>query len=137
MSTWVNYKGLQVPSPDPSGDAGLNLKNNFKTLADRGISDTATLGAVAFVGGTIAVPVLKEDSANFFWDDANNRLGIGTNSPDTALDVRGAITVGTPAGTVSSPDTGQGVLFIKDNSGVLELRIKFPNGIEKVLANDT
>jgi len=36
-------------------------------------------------GGTI----LGQDNANLFWDDVNNRLGIGTTAPNTTLDVRG------------------------------------------------
>jgi hypothetical protein len=45
-----------------------------------GIGDaitSATAGSVFFggLGG-----ILQQDNANFFWDDANNRLGIGTNT---------------------------------------------------------
>ncbi len=32
---------------------------------------------------------INEDNSNLFWDDANNRLGIGTSSPTSALDVSG------------------------------------------------
>jgi hypothetical protein len=31
---------------------------------------------------------LTEDNANNFWDDTNNRLGIGTNAPTSRIDVR-------------------------------------------------
>lgn len=43
-----------------------------------------TLGSVYFagVGG-----ILAQDNANFFWDDTNNRLGIGTASPAERLSV--------------------------------------------------
>lgn len=37
-----------------------------------------TVGSVLFIG---AGGVVAEDNANFFWDDTNNRLGVGTNSP--------------------------------------------------------
>lgn len=37
-----------------------------------------TDGSVLFVG---TGGVLAQDNANLFWDDTNNRLGIGTNSP--------------------------------------------------------
>jgi len=36
-----------------------------------------TDGSVLFIGSG----VLAEDNANFFWDDTNNRLGIGTSTP--------------------------------------------------------
>ncbi len=40
-----------------------------------------------FAGATGA---LAEDNANFFWDDANNRLGIGTNLPLAPLYIQTA-----------------------------------------------
>ena len=44
-----------------------------------------TSGSVLFSNGTS----IAQDNANFFWDDTNNRLGIGTNAPAQRLDVRG------------------------------------------------
>ncbi len=47
-----------------------------------------------------------EDNAQLFWDDANNRLGIGTNSPNNKLEVTGAIRsegVLNSDGTVNEP----------------------------------
>ena len=49
---------------------------------------------------------MTDDAANLFWDNANNRLGIGTNAPSTTLDVvgdarvSGALTVGTASSSV-------------------------------------
>jgi hypothetical protein len=40
-------------------------------------------GSVIFSNGTD----LTEDNANFFWDDTNNRLGIGTASPSAPLHI--------------------------------------------------
>lgn len=34
---------------------------------------------------------ITEDNTNFFWDNANNRLGIGTNAPDVSLHVAGYV----------------------------------------------
>jgi hypothetical protein len=34
---------------------------------------------------------LSQDNANFFWDDATNRLGIGTSSPTATLHVAGTV----------------------------------------------
>ena len=47
-----------------------------------------TSGSVLFSNGT----TIAQDNANLFWDDTNNRLGIGTTSPTRTLDVRGIIT---------------------------------------------
>ncbi len=48
-------------------------------------STAYTAGSVIFSNGT----KLTQDNANFFWDDTNNRLGIGNAAPTTALDVTG------------------------------------------------
>ena len=44
-----------------------------------------TSGSVLFSNGS----TIAQDNANFFWDDANNRLGIGTASPSSRLDITG------------------------------------------------
>jgi hypothetical protein len=52
-----------------------------------------TVGTTTITGGTSgAIPfnsagVYQEDATQLFWDNTNNRLGIGTASPDFALDV--------------------------------------------------
>lgn len=45
---------------------------------------TFTAGSVLFAG-TDFLP--QEDNANFFWDDTNNRLGVGINTPRTSLHI--------------------------------------------------
>ena len=44
-----------------------------------------TSGSVLFSNGT----TIAQDNANLFWDDTNNRLGIGTDSPSEQLQVQG------------------------------------------------
>lgn len=60
------------------------------TITAAGISGTIdpsfTLGSVAFQGAT----GLDEDNANFFWDDASDYLGLGTNTPSYVIDVQGS-----------------------------------------------
>ena len=58
-----------------------------------------TSGSVLFSNGTTIV----QDNANLFWDDTNNRLGIGTASPAYGVDIAGAV------GAASSIRTGWGV----------------------------
>ena len=45
-----------------------------------------TSGSVIFSNGT----TLAQDNTNFFWDDTNNRLGIGTATPSESLTIRNA-----------------------------------------------
>jgi hypothetical protein len=65
-----------------------------------GTSTAFTTGSVVFAG---ASGTYTQDNANFFWDDTNNRLGIGTTTPSKTLDVNGNANFG------GSIDTGNGV----------------------------
>lgn len=47
-----------------------------------------TTGSVLFSNGT----TIAQDNANFFWDDTNNRLGIGTNTPTTTVELNAGAT---------------------------------------------
>lgn len=47
-----------------------------------GTATAFTAGSVVFAG---ASGVYSQDNANFFWDDSNNRLGIGTISPTSPI----------------------------------------------------
>lgn len=46
---------------------------------------TLTPGSVVFAG---ASGLITQDNPNFFWDNTNNRLGIGTTTPGKTLDVK-------------------------------------------------
>ena len=51
-----------------------------------GTSTAFTTGSVVFAG---ASGTYTQDNANFFWDDTNNRLGIGTSGPTAKFQVAG------------------------------------------------
>ena len=74
----------------------------------------ATTGSVAFAG-TSGEP--EEDNTNFFWDNTNKRLGIGTNTPTESLEIDGNMSItgrikdsngdfGLPGQVLSSTATG-------------------------------
>lgn len=59
-----------LPSLPSSGSGGMSMGGSITS---------ATQGSVLFAG---ASGVLAQDNANLFWDDTNDALGIGTNSPN-------------------------------------------------------
>lgn len=77
-----------------------------------GTNTAFTTGSVVFAG---ASGVYSQDNINLFWDDTNNRLGVGTSSPVSPLHVEGglatfqrygssgAIALRSAAGTQASP----------------------------------
>ncbi|MGC4030242.1 MAG: hypothetical protein QM754_00640 [Tepidisphaeraceae bacterium] len=47
MATLIDYKGLSIASPDPSGAGGVALNSNFRTIADTLESNAAAIGEKA------------------------------------------------------------------------------------------
>ena len=74
-------------------DGTISLVGSTATLT---ITTALTTGSVPFIGASGA---LSQDNANLFFDDTNNRLGINTNAPTTALDVFGSGIIGRLNGT--------------------------------------
>lgn len=71
-----------------------------------GTTTAFTAGSVVFAG---ASGVYSQDNANFFWDDTNNRLGLGITTPTCTLDVVGGIK--TSRTGVTSPAATDGNVF--------------------------
>jgi hypothetical protein len=73
----------------PTLVSGTNIKtlNSVSLLGSGDIVLTATpsgvSGAIQFSNGS----AFASDAANFFWDDTNNRLGVGTNAPSTPISI--------------------------------------------------
>lgn len=63
--------------PAASGGAGVVVGDPVTGGTDGGLLFQAT------------GPLLAQDASNLFWDDTNNRLGLGTNVPGTVLDIAG------------------------------------------------
>lgn len=56
------------------------------TYGGTGTTTQFTAGSVLFAGTS---GVYSQDNSNFFWDDSNNRLGIGTTTPSYKVDIIG------------------------------------------------
>jgi hypothetical protein len=86
-----------------SASGTITLPNGNATLLAS--SSALTQGSVVFAG---ASGVMTQDNANFFWDDTNNRLGIGTNTPTKGLQLVGSdalvngLTVGRGGGAIAT-----------------------------------
>ena len=75
---------LIIGSATPTSIYSLDVTGSGKFTAGVYLS-TFTAGSVLFTGAT---GIISQDNANFFWDDTNNRLGIGTASPNSLLEMR-------------------------------------------------
>jgi hypothetical protein len=84
----------QVAAKQDTLVSGTNIKtiNGTSVLGSGNIVTPTTnpsgvSGAIQFSNGS----AFASDASNLFWDDTNNRLGIGTNAPAYPLDVSGTI----------------------------------------------
>ena len=57
--------------------------NTYSAIAGKFTLPSLTNGSVLFSDGT----TIAQKNSNFFWDNTNNRLGLGTTSPANAFDV--------------------------------------------------
>lgn len=78
---------LNIPTASATNRGALS-STDWTTFNNKLTLPSLTSGSVLFSNGT----TIAQDNANFFWDDTNNRLGIGKTNPSTAIDVVGAIT---------------------------------------------
>jgi len=63
---------------------GYLSSTDWSTFNSKFTLPSLTSGSVLFSNGT----TIAQDNANFFWDDTNNRLGIGINTPYASLTVQ-------------------------------------------------
>ena len=108
-TTAINFTGTLTQSGttlQPTLVSGTNIKtiNGTSVLGSGNIvtpttSPSGVAGAIQFSNGS----AFASDASNFFWDNTNKRLGIGTNAPTQTLDVR---------------NTGTGaIFFVQNNAG--------------------
>jgi hypothetical protein len=93
-TTGVNFTGNLTQSGtalQPVLVSGTNIKtiNSTSILGSGNITLTANpsgvSGAIQFSNGS----AFASDASNLFWDDTNNRLGVGTNAPSVPFEVLG------------------------------------------------
>jgi hypothetical protein len=98
--------------------SGTNIKtlNSTSLLGSGNIVLTANpsgvSGAIQFSNGS----AFASDAANLFWDDTNNRLGVGTNAPTATGHLKGS---GSTSATTS--------LLVQNSAGTAALQV-FDNG---------
>jgi hypothetical protein len=106
----------QVAAKQDTLVSGTNIKtiNGASVLGSGNIpvvtSPSGVAGAIQFSNGS----AFASDAANFFWDDTNNRMGVGTNAPInnlTIIDSTTGSTSGAKGITVGNSHTANALSF--------------------------
>lgn len=98
-----------APGADSSGVLGVSKGGT-------GTSTAFTLGSIVITGASGAY---TQNNSNLFWDNTNNRLGIGTTSPASTMDINGGAAQNVVAVSASAIDCSTGNYFTKTASGAL------------------
>jgi hypothetical protein len=115
--TSVSLSGAGI---QPTLVSGTNIKTiNGTTLLGSGditisASPSGVAGAVQFSNGS----VFSSDAANLFWDDTNNRLGVGINVPTATLHSKGSGATSATSSFITENSTNTASFKIGD-SGII------------------
>ena len=89
IATALGYTPTNAATTLTINGVTFDLSANRSWTIAAGITGSGASGQVAYWTGASS----QSGSNNLFWDAANSRLGIGTNLPQTTLDVRGSLEV--------------------------------------------
>ena len=115
-------------SGDISGSGTTAITTTLATVpvAKGGTNKTSwTTGSVAFAGSATA---LAEDNNDFFWDNTNKRLGLGTAGPTARIHLAGAPANTLPALAVSGSTTSAAYSQWTNTSGNLIMGVESSAG---------
>ncbi|SEM74246.1 hypothetical protein SAMN04488505_10620 [Chitinophaga rupis] len=119
--------------------SGVGLNDYIQNLSAGTQTASFSINGSGSIGGTLGLPSLAsgsvlfmnganvaQNSTNFFWDIANSRLGVGTNTPNNKLEVAGTTAAtGTSGlrlkdlGTATVQAYNSKVLSINNNGDVI------------------
>jgi len=99
--------------------SGTNIKtiNGTSVLGSGDIvtpQPSGVSGAIQFSNGS----AFASDATNLFWDDTNNRLGIGTNAPSATGHFKGSGSSGTTTALLVQNSVGTEYFAVQDNGTV-------------------
>jgi hypothetical protein len=129
--TFVNDSNVTIASAGSSHTLGWS---GLLPIYRGGTNNSLfTTGSIPFFDGT----KLNENNTQLFWDNTNNRLGVGTNTPSSTVDVQGIVTstqvttntlsaIGTNQSLSLNP-TGTGKVMVGGDSLVVTSKSSTPN----------
>ena len=98
ISSATSTHTFNLPTASAANRGALS-STDWSTFNGKFTLPALTSGSVLFSNGT----TIAQDNAQLFWDDTNNRLGIGTATPTLPLDVNGQARI---VGTLNLGTTG-------------------------------
>lgn len=112
----TTLSGISVSGSPVTTSGTLSLSGTLGVSSGGTGTGTAfTTGSVVFAG---ASGVYSQSNSNFFWDNTNSRLGIGTSSPSSPLSVSRSLSSNYIGSIVNSSTTASsGALQVSSQTG--------------------
>ena len=107
----------QIDAKQATLVSGTNIKTiNGATVLGSGdivigATPSGVAGAIQFSDGS----AFASDAANFFWDDANDRLGVGINTPSARLHVKGSGSTAATDALIVQNSAGTSLFSLRDD----------------------
>jgi hypothetical protein len=117
-SLWEHSSVIDLLSPASSTVNGYLTSTDWTAFNGKFTLPALTSGSVLFSNGT----TIAQKNSSFFWDNTNNRLGIGTTAPTAKLHIAapGALSTDIALRVRNSADTGD-LLSVAGNGNVTSL----------------
>jgi hypothetical protein len=100
---------MQISTTAVNFTGTLTLNGSPVTTPPSGVS-----GAIQFSNGS----AFASDAANLFWDDTNNRFGVGTNAPSATAHFKGSGTTSATTSLLLQNSSGTSAVTVKDDLSV-------------------
>ena len=125
ISSATSTHTFNLPTASATNRGALST-TDWSTFNGKFNLPSLTSGSVLFSNGT----TIAQDNAQLFWDDTNNRLGIGTASPTAKLHIAapGALSTDIALRVRNSANSGDLFTIAGDGSGILSRDLTI-NGI--------
>lgn len=116
--TFLNDSNVTISTDTSTNIHSLIWLNQLPISRGGTGTNSFTNGSIPFIFNGI----FSQDNSNFFWDNINKRLGIGTSSPTTSLDVSGNAKVtsltSTNDSTINLITVGRGANSVNNNTAL-------------------
>jgi len=127
------YTSTSAFTGTTAGFLAFDTSGNILSVTSPATSPSGVAGAIQFSNGS----AFASDAANFFWDDTNNRLGIGTNAPTATTHIKGSGSTSATTSLLVQNSAGTAALTIVDDlSGAVYARTQFCMGYDATPNNN-